>query len=91
MKKLFDLYIAWALKDRRWPLLFPFLLFVLFFLTWYYFELSFRETTGHWFFWSISGITLVVAGILYWRISPFVVSRRWLGWFLTLLGVILLI
>ena len=90
MKRLFDLYIGWTLKERRWPLLFPFPIFLLFIFTWRYFDLSFRQTTSHWFFWTSSGIIIILAGFLYWIISPQTLVRRLTGFSLIFAGLIIL-
>ena len=67
MNALVEAFVKWAMQDRRWPLLLPLAIPVVFFpFIKLYLELSFRETVDEWRFWVTSGVLIILSGLSFW-------------------------
>jgi tetratricopeptide (TPR) repeat protein len=87
MGKLLDIFVEWARKERRWPLLAPLLLPALIKFSQEYFHIPFREATTHWSVLLAGGALLVATGALYCVVQPQGLKERlWLGGSLTVVG-----
>ncbi len=91
MSKLLDRFIEWALREKRWPLLFPIGYLPLFNFVRQYFELSFRETFRHWCFLVIGGVLLILSGFLYTMVGSPKTLRLKSGAAIMLAGALVLI
>lgn len=69
MSKLIDMFVEWAKKDGRWPLLILLILPGVVKFSQDYFQLSFRTALTHWSALIGGGALLVVAGALYGLVS----------------------
>jgi len=89
--KLVDIFVEWAKKEGRWPLLFPLLLPGIVKFSQEYFQVSFRAATTHWSVLFAGGAVLIASGSLYWLLRRLdgVNDRIWSGGSLALIGVIL--
>ncbi len=87
MGKLVDIFVDWAKKERRWPLLAPLLLPGIVKFSQEYFQLSLRAATTHWSVLIAGGALLVVSGGLYCLVWPQGFKRRaWVGGSLGVVG-----
>lgn len=91
MEKLLDKLIEWALRKKRWPLLFLIGFLPLFAFARNFFELSYRETFWHWCFLISGGILLILSGVLYIAIASPKLLRLRLGGPLLLSGALFFI
>jgi hypothetical protein len=65
MGKLIDIFVEWARKEQRWPLLMLLLVPLFPKLTQEYLQLSFAQSLRHWSNLIASGIVLILSGGLY--------------------------
>lgn len=91
VSKLLDRFIEWALREKRWPLLFFIGYLPLFSFVRQFFELSFRETFRHWCFLVVGGVLLILSGLFYIAIVSPKTSRLKSGAAILLAGALALI
>lgn len=61
MDELVKIFVDWAKKKKRWPLLFLLVIFPAFYFTKKFFTLSFNETITYWSFLIASGVIIVLS------------------------------
>ena len=90
MNYFIDIFVKWAKKERRFPLLLLLIIPFGFYFIQNFFELTFRETLTSLSFLIFTGAVIVISGVLYFLVANKELGRLKVSIPLSVIGAIIL-